>query len=78
MFRLNYCAVESRREMNYVQVGLLCQTVYVPLISFTLGQLIFRHDVECNMIVDLTRIGLFLLGISPGILLYIIIFLILI
>ena len=27
MFRLDYWAGESRREMNYVQVGLLCLRV---------------------------------------------------
>ena len=36
------------------------------MISFALGMLIFRHDLDCNVVVDLTRLGLFLLGISPG------------
>ena len=40
--------------------------MYVPLISFGLGWLVFSHDLNCNVVVDLTRLGLFLLGISPG------------
>jgi hypothetical protein len=38
----------------------------MPLLSFLLGQLIFRMEVGCNVVVDITRLGLFLLGISPG------------
>jgi hypothetical protein len=48
------------------QVGMFCQVLYLPILSFTLGQLIFRLDVACNVVVDTTRLGLFLLAISPG------------
>jgi hypothetical protein len=45
---------------------MFCQVFYLPILSFTLGQLIFRLDVACNVVVDTTRLGLFLLAISPG------------
>eukprot|EP00092_Neocalanus_flemingeri_P003596 GFUD01003859.1.p1 GENE.GFUD01003859.1~~GFUD01003859.1.p1 ORF type:complete len:610 (-),score=127.75 GFUD01003859.1:65-1834(-) len=53
-------------SMRAWKVGLFCQVFYPPILSFALGKLIFRDGVQCDVVVDLSRLGLFLLGTAPG------------
>ena len=49
------------------KVGLFCQLFYPSILSFTLSKLIFTdNSMPCNMVMDLSRLGLFLLGTAPS------------
>ena len=44
-----------------------CQLFYPSILSFTLSKLIFTDtSMPCNMVMDLSRLGLFLLGTAPS------------
>ena len=48
------------------KVGLLCSTLYPAAISFTCASVVFQAGAGCRRVVDLSRLGLFLLGTAPG------------
>ena len=49
------------------KVGLLCQVFYLPIISFALAKLFFvTSHGNCKRVMDLSKLGLFLLGTAPG------------
>jgi len=49
------------------KVGLLCQVFYLPIISFTLAKLLFVGGQDkCKRVMDLSKLGLFMLGTAPG------------
>ena len=49
------------------KVGLLCQVFYLPIISFALAKLFFVGNQDnCKRVVDLSKLGLFMLGTTPG------------
>jgi len=49
------------------KVGLLCQVFYLPIISFALAKLLFVGGQDkCKRVMDLSKLGLFMLGTAPG------------
>ena len=49
------------------KVGLLCQVFYLPILSFALAKLFFVVGQDnCKRVMDLSKLGLFMLGTAPG------------
>ena len=61
------CSPHHQGSVPAWLVGLLCQTVYLPLIGLALAKLLFPSTAsQCSRVMDLSRLGLFLLATAPG------------
>ena len=61
------CSPRHKGSIPAWLVGLLCQTIYLPLIGLALAKLLFLSTTsQCSRVMDLSRMGLFLLATAPG------------